>query len=71
MKSTVYTLEDDAIGVPLTIEAELIEWNDETLPDIVINEISYNEKTLTLWAFQGTYIEHLKDRIFQTWCQEI
>lgn len=70
MKSYVYTIEDEYLGIPLTVEGELITFADENCPDVIINEISYGENTLQMWPFSDRFIEHLKDRIYQTWAQE-
>lgn len=71
MKSYIYTIEDTYLGIQLTIEGELITYSDENCPDVIINEISYGDKTLELWPFSDKFIEHLKDRIYQTWAQEV
>ena len=70
MKSTVYTIEDEYLGILLTIEGEVIDYEDENCPDVVINEISYGDKTLELWSFSDRFIEYLKDKIYQTWVNE-
>ena len=70
MKSTVYTIADDYLGILLTIEGEVITFTDENCPDVIITEISYCDKTLELWPFSDRFIEYLKDRIYQTWAQE-
>jgi len=70
MKSYVYTLEDEHLGITLTVEGEVITFADENCPDVIINEISYGDKTLDMWPFSDRFIEHLKDRIYQTWAQE-
>ena len=70
MKSTVYTIEDDYLGILLTIEGEVITFADENGPDVIITEISYGDKTLELWPFSDRFIEYLKDKIYQTWVQE-
>ena len=72
MKSYVYTIEDEYLGIPLMIEGELVEYNaiDEP-PFIVIQEISHNEKPLELWCLSEAFIKHCQDRIFQQWCSEV
>lgn len=70
MKSYIYTLEDEHLGITLTVEGEVITFADENCPDVIINEISYGDKTLDMWPFSDRFIEHLKDRIYQTWAQE-
>lgn len=70
MKSYIYTIEDDYLGITLTIEGELITFADENCPDVIINEISYGGKSLELWPFSESFFEHLRDRIYQTWVQE-
>lgn len=78
MKSYVYTIEDEYLGIPLLIEGEVIDFDDLDYPDVIINEISlnrdlsgYQDKPLELWCFSDRFIGHLKDRIFQTWCNEV
>lgn len=72
MKSYIYTIEDEYLGIPLTIEGELVEYNaiDEP-PFIVIQEISHNEKPLELWCLSEAFIKHCQDRIFREWCSEV
>ncbi len=70
MKSHVYTIEDEYLGIPLLIEGELVDWEDDREPSIIINDISHNEAPLSLWTLSERFIKHLENRIFQTWCQE-
>ena len=70
MKSYVYTITDEYLGIPLIVEGEVLTFADENCPDVVINEISHGDNTLALWPFSDRFIEHLKDRIYQTWAQE-
>lgn len=71
MKSYVYTIEDEYLGIPLTVEGEVITFSDEDCPDVIINKISYDGKTLEMWPFKDKFIEHLKDMIYQTWVNEV
>lgn len=71
MKSYIYTIEDEYLGISLTIEGELVDWGDDREPDIIINEISHNENLLSLWCLSERFIKHCQDRIFQTWCSEV
>lgn len=77
MKSYVYTIEDKYLGIPLTVEGEVITFSDEDCPDVIINKISYGGdgnhrgKTLEMWPFKDKFIEHLKDIIYQTWVNEV
>ncbi len=77
MKSTVYTLEDEYMGIPLMVEGEVLTFTDEFAPDVIINEISlnrdivgYQDKPLELWCLSDRYIKHLEDRIYQQWVNE-
>jgi len=72
MKATVYTIEDEYLGILLTVEGELVEYNaiDEP-PFIVIQEISHDGKPLELWCLSEAFIKHCQDRIFQQWCSEV
>ena len=70
MKAYVYTIEDEYSGITLTIEGEVIEFSDKDAPMVIINDISHRDEPLALWCLSERYIEHLKDRIFQTWCNE-
>ena len=70
MKAYVYTIEDDYLGILLTIEGEVITFSDEICPDVIINEISYGDKTLELWPFSDRFLGYLKDRIYREWCKE-
>jgi hypothetical protein len=70
VKAHIYTIEDKYMGIPLTIEGELFDYEGHEPPFIVIQEISFNDKPLELWTLNDRYIEHLKNRIFQTWCSE-
>lgn len=76
MKSYIYTIEDDYLGIPLLIEGEVITFADDDQPDVIINEISYGGdgnycgKQLHMWTFSDRFMNHLMDRIYQTWAQE-
>ncbi len=72
MKSTIYTIEDEYLGIPLLIEGEVITFADEFAPEVIINDISllHAGTPLALWAFSDRFIEHLKDRIYQQWANE-
>lgn len=78
MRSYIYTIEDEYLGIPLTIEGELVEYNaiDEP-PFIVIQEISYDGdgdhrgKPLEMWCLSEAFIKHCQNRIFQQWCKEV
>jgi hypothetical protein len=70
VKSYIYTIEDTFMGIELTIEGELVDWGDNSPPEIVINDISYGDKPLSLWCLSDRFIKHCQDRIFQTWCFE-
>lgn len=71
MKSYIYTIEDEYLGIPLTIEGELIDYEDHDPPFIVIQDISYYDKPLELWCLSEAFIRHCQDRIFQQWCSEV
>ncbi len=70
MRAYIYTIEDEYLGIPLTVEGELIDYEDLDPPFIVIQEISYNEKPLNLWCLSEAFIKHCQNRIFQQWCKE-
>ena len=72
MKATVYTIEDEYLGISLTIEGELVEYNaiDEP-PFIVIQDISHGDKPLEIWCLSEAFIKHCENRIFQLWCREV
>lgn len=71
MKSVIYTIVDEYLGIPLTIEGELIDYEDKEVPFIVIQDISYGDKPLELWCLSEAFIKHCKNRIFQQWCREV
>ena len=73
MKSYIYTIKDEYLGIPLLIEGELVDWEDNREPTIIINDISHpdTEAPLSLWCLSERFIKHLENRIFQTWCSEI
>lgn len=72
MKSHIYTIKDEYLGIPLIIEGELVEWEDDREPTIVINDIAHpdSDSPLALWCLSERFIQHLQDRIFQQWCME-
>ena len=70
MKSYVYTIEDEYLGIQLTIEGELVDYEDHDPPFIVIQDISHGDKPLHLWCLSQRFIKHCQDRIFQQWCKE-
>jgi hypothetical protein len=71
MKAHIYTIEDEYMGIPLTIEGELIDYEDYEPPFIVIQDISFKDRPLEMWTLNERYIEHLRNRIFQEWCNEV
>ena len=70
MKSYIYTIEDEYLGIPLTIEGELVDYEDHDPPFIVIQYISYGNKPLEMWCLSDAFIRHCQNRIFQQWCSE-
>jgi hypothetical protein len=70
VKTTIYTIEDDALGITLTVEAELCDFEDGDPPEIVINDISHGDKCINHWPLSERYFSHLKNRVFQGWCLE-
>lgn len=71
MKSYIYTIEDEYLGIPLMIEGELVDYEDKEVPFIVIQDISYDDKPLELWCLSEAFIKHCQNRIFQQWCREV
>lgn len=75
MKTLVYTFEDDTMGVPLTVEAELVDWESSEPPTILLQEISHCQpdgvvKPVMFWCLSETYKDRLIDKVFQQWCIE-
>lgn len=70
MKAYVYTIEDEYLGIPLTVEGELVDYEDYEPPFIVILDISHGDKPLNIWCLSQRFIKHCQDRIFQQWCSE-
>ena len=70
MKSYIYTIEDEYLGVLLTIEGELVDYEDHDPPFIVIQDISHGDKPLEMWCLSERFIKHCENRIFQLWCSE-
>ena len=70
MKSYIYTLEDEYLGIPIIIEGELVDYEDGEMPFVVIQELSYGEKLLEMWCISEAFIKHCQNRIFQEWCSE-
>ena len=74
MKAHIYTITDEYLGIPLLIEGELIDYEDDEPPFIVIQSISYDgdgnhrKKPLELWCISEAFIKHCQNRIFQHWC---
>lgn len=70
MKSYIYTIEDEYLGILLTIEGELVDYEDHDPPFIVIQDISHGDKPLEMWCLSEAFIKHCENRIFQLWCRE-
>ena len=70
MKSYIYTLEDEYLGIPIIIEGELVDYEDGEMPFVVIQELSYGEKLLEMWCISEAFIKHCQNRIFQEWSSE-
>lgn len=71
MKAYIYTIEDEYLGIPLTVEGELVDHEDNDPPFIFIQEISYGDKPLEMWCLSDAFIKHCQNRIFQQWCSEV
>lgn len=71
MKSHIYTITDEYLGIPLTVEGEVITFTDDNCPDVIINEISYGDNPLQMWPFNDRFMDHLINRIFQVWVNEV
>lgn len=71
MKSYIYTIEDEYMGIPLIVEGELVDYEDNEQPFIVIQDISYGDKPLELWCISEAFIKHCQNRIFQEWIKEV
>ena len=72
MKSYIYTIEDEYLGIPLVIEGELVDYEDyDDPPFIVIQDISHGDKPLELWCLSEAFIKHCENMIFQLWCSEV
>ena len=72
MKSYIYTIEDEYLGIPLVIEGELVDYEDyDDPPFIVIQDISHGDKPLELWCLSEAFIKHCENSIFQLWCSEV
>ena len=70
MKAHIYTIDDEYMGIPLTIEGELVDYEDHEPPFIVIQEITYKERPLEFWCISDAFIKHCQNRVFQEWCNE-
>lgn len=76
MKSYIYTIEDEYLGILLTVEGELVDYGrgstteDPDPPFIVIQDISHGDKPLEMWCLSERFIKHCENRIFQQWCRE-
>jgi len=71
VKSYVYTIEDEYLGIPLIVEGELVSYEDEEPPFIIIQYISHGDKPLEMWCLSEAFIKHCQNRIFQQWCSEV
>lgn len=67
MKTEIYTIENDYMGIPLLVEGELVDYEDGELPFVVIQEISYGEKPLNLWCLSEAFIKSCQDKIISQW----
>jgi hypothetical protein len=70
MKTLVYTIIDDTMGIHLMVEAELVDWQSSEPPTIIIQDISHCGKPVMFWCLSETYKDRLIDKVFQQWCLE-
>lgn len=70
MKTYYYIIEDDSMGIPLEIEGEIVDFQDDEPPDVVIQGISHNGKELSMWTLSSAYIGSMENKLFQHWCLE-
>ena len=67
MKTYIFTFDDDYLGIPLIIEAELADYEDNDIPFVIIQGISFNEKPLEMWCLSDSFIKHLEDSVIRMW----
>ena len=70
MKTYYYIIEDDSMGIPLEIEGEIVDFQDDEPPDVVIQGISHYGKDLSMWTLSSAYIGSMENKLFQHWCLE-
>lgn len=70
MRTYEYIFDDDSMGLTLTIEGELTDFEDEEAPEVLIQSVSYGGKPINLWTLSNTYMNHLENKLFQRWCFE-
>lgn len=67
MKTYIFTFEDDYLGIPLIIAAELTDYEDNSTPFAVIQSISFDDKPLEMWCLSDSFIKHLEDSVLRMW----
>lgn len=66
-----YYIEDTESGIPLLVDADIVDFEDGDMPEIVITNITDdNGRHINVYILSDWYIKHLKNSIFSEWCRE-
>jgi hypothetical protein len=68
MKTYVYTFEDSNSGIPLYVEVELVDFQDDEPPVIVLQSVTYSGEEVAMWCLSEDYKKNLQNTAFQMWC---
>jgi len=63
-----YYIEDKEAGIPLFIDADIVDFEDGDIPEIIITNITDdNGRHINMHILSDWYIKYLKNIIFTDW----
>lgn len=63
-----YYIEDRESGIPLLVDADIVDFEDGEIPEIVITNVTDdNDRHINVYILSDWYIKHLKNIIFTDW----
>lgn len=63
-----YSITDQESGMPLLVEADIVDFEDGDIPEIIITNITDdNGRHINMAILSDWYIKHLKNIIFTDW----
>ena len=63
-----YYIEDRESGIPLLVDADIVDFEDGEIPEIIITNITDdNGRHINVYCLSDWYVNYLKNIIFSDW----